>query len=235
MHSLCLFSFVLPLWKYYKYWILIWTCRDLTDLPETKAPALPWGNLTLSHQAQNYGSNPPERVLGQKTPSLSAHWTEIEVSPLPCPVPYFSRSSQGEQSCEYGLRVCSVAQECPTLCSPMDCSPSGSSVHGILQARILEWVAMPSSRGYSPPSDRTHVSCIGRRILYHWATWEACEYGVHLINPKVMITELNSQDGAACAFLLCCFLALWPWTRSFASLSFYFFLCKMGMKMVPTS
>ena len=49
-------------------------------------------------------------------------------------------------------------QSCPTLCDPMDCSPPGSSVHGILQARILEWVAMPSSRGYSRPRDRTRVS-----------------------------------------------------------------------------
>ena len=51
----------------------------------------------------------------------------------------------------------------------MDCSPPGSSVHGILQARILEWVVMPSSRGSSQPRDRTHisyVSCIGRHFLY---------------------------------------------------------------------
>ena len=53
---------------------------------------------------------------------------------------------------------CLVAQPCPTLCDPMDCSPSGSSVRGILQARILQWVAMPSSRGSSRPRDRTHVS-----------------------------------------------------------------------------
>ena len=45
------------------------------------------------------------------------------------------------------------------LCDPMDYSPPGSSVHGILQARIVEWVAMPSSRGPSPPRDPTHVSC----------------------------------------------------------------------------
>ena len=44
-------------------------------------------------------------------------------------------------------------QKCPTLCNPMDCSPPGSSVHGILQARILMWVIMPSSRGSSPPRD----------------------------------------------------------------------------------
>ena len=46
-----------------------------------------------------------------------------------------------------------------TLCDPMDCSPPGSSVHGIFQTRVLEWVAMPSSRGFSQPVDRTPVSC----------------------------------------------------------------------------
>ena len=49
-------------------------------------------------------------------------------------------------------------QSCPTLCDPMDCSPSGSSIHGILQARILGWVAISFSRGFSPPRDQTHVS-----------------------------------------------------------------------------
>ena len=47
--------------------------------------------------------------------------------------------------------ACLVAQSCPTLCDPMDCSPPGSSVHWILQARILEWVAVPSCRGSSQP------------------------------------------------------------------------------------
>ena len=58
-------------------------------------------------------------------------------------------------------------QSCPTLCNPMDCSLPGSSVHGILQARILEWVATSFPRGSSPPRDWTQVSCIDRRILYH--------------------------------------------------------------------
>ena len=61
-------------------------------------------------------------------------------------------------------------QSCPTLCNPVDCSLPGSSVHGILQARILEWVAVSFSRGSSPPWDRTLVfcvSCIGRQTLYH--------------------------------------------------------------------
>ena len=58
------------------------------------------------------------------------------------------------------------AQSCPTLCDPMDCSPPDSSVHGILQARILEWVAISFSRGSSQPRDWTRVSCICRQMLY---------------------------------------------------------------------
>ena len=68
-------------------------------------------------------------------------------------------------------KVCTESlQSFLTLCDPMDCSPPGSSVHGILQARILEWVAMPSSRGSCQPRDRTcvcYVTCIGRWVLYH--------------------------------------------------------------------
>ena len=63
-----------------------------------------------------------------------------------------------------------VTQSCLTLCDSMDCSPPGSSVPGILQARILEWVAMFSSRGSSRPRDQTHVSdvsCIGKGVLNH--------------------------------------------------------------------
>ena len=65
---------------------------------------------------------------------------------------------------------CLVTKSCLTLCDPMDCSPPGSSVHGISQARILEQVAISFSRGSSWPRDWTHVFCIGRQILYHWAT-----------------------------------------------------------------
>ena len=58
-----------------------------------------------------------------------------------------------------------VARTCPTLGDPMDCSLPGSSVHGILQGRILEWVAIPFSRGSSWPRDGTQVSCIAGRFF----------------------------------------------------------------------
>ena len=68
------------------------------------------------------------------------------------------------------VHACSVTQSCLTFCDAIDCSPLGSSVHGILQARILEWVAIFSSTGSSRPRDQTCiscVSCIGRWILYY--------------------------------------------------------------------
>ena len=81
--------------------------------------------------------------------------------------------------------TCSVAQSCPTLCNPMDCSPPASSVHGIFQARILEWAAISSARGSSHPRDWTYVSCIScfasRQILYHWAIREAPLFYIYIV------------------------------------------------------
>ena len=69
-----------------------------------------------------------------------------------------------------------LLQSCPTLCDPVDRSPPGSSVHGILQASILEGVVISSSRGSSRPRDQTqvsYISCTGRWVLYHCTIWEA--------------------------------------------------------------
>ena len=64
-------------------------------------------------------------------------------------------------------------QSCLTLCDPMDWSPPGSSVHGILQAKILEWVAISFSRGSSRPRDQTLLCCIAGRLLTDWGSREA--------------------------------------------------------------
>ena len=66
--------------------------------------------------------------------------------------------------------LCLITQLCPTLCDPMDHGPPGSSVHGILQARILEWVAMPSSRGSSQPRDQTQVSHLAGEFFTVWTS-----------------------------------------------------------------
>ena len=75
--------------------------------------------------------------------------------------------------CRHACMHAESLQSFPALWDLVDCSPSDSSVHRLLQARILEWITIPSSRGSSPPRDQTHISCIGRQVLYHIATWEA--------------------------------------------------------------
>ena len=83
-----------------------------------------------------------------------------------------------------------VAQLCPTLCNPMDCSLPGSSLHGILQARVLEWVAISFSRGSSQLGYQTGVSHIPGRHFNLWAIREA-----HLSNSegKVFLVEIETQ------------------------------------------
>ena len=81
--------------------------------------------------------------------------------------------------------VAKSLQPCLTLCNLMDCSPQGSSVHGISQVRTLKWIFMPSSRWSSRPRNWTHishVSCIGRRVLYHKR---------HLGSPLILLLLRN--------------------------------------------
>ena len=73
-----------------------------------------------------------------------------------------------------------IAQSCPTLCDPADCSPPGYSVHGIFQPRILEWVTIPFSRKSSWPRDQTWVSCIADRFFTTWATRKSATH-IHIL------------------------------------------------------
>ena len=94
-----------------------------------------------------------------------------------------------------------VTQSCLTLYNPMDCSPPGSPVHGILQARILEWVAISFSRGSYRPRDQTQVSCTAGGFFIVWATREAKAL------PDFM-GEVNWHDLPSC-----------PWPQSTELLS----------------
>ena len=90
---------------------------------------------------------------------------------------------------------CMHAQLCLTLCDPMDYSLPGYSVHGIIQARILEWVTISFSRRSSWPRDQTCISCIGSWILNHWAIWEALGCSTGMVNfPNNRIYAGISED-----------------------------------------
>ena len=118
---------------------------------------------------------------------------------------YFSDESESEG-----------AQSCPTFCDPMDCSPSGfSSINGILQARILEWVAIFFSRGSSWPRDQTQVSHIAGRLFTLWATRESLMMVMLNIFSRtcghlhVFIGKMSTQ--ILCPFFIhtVCFVSNW--------------------------
>ena len=98
-----------------------------------------------------------------------------------------------------------VAQLYLTLCDPMDCSPPGSSVHGILQARILEWVAISFSRGSSLPRDLTQVSLIAGRRFNLWATrgvthWE--ERGLQIKTNQTVTSIIMKEEHKEVEYIL---------------------------------
>ena len=151
---------------------------NLKGIHCTKHPSLfsffclyfPWSEAWIQ--------DPDREPASMVTPMLSSSWRhpapQNSLTFWAC-LPFLSaKTSRGSIINTWVLLWCFGcvhAQSHLTLCNPMNCSPPGSSVHGILQARILEWVAMPSSRGSSRPGDRTYISCIVRQIPYHWATW----------------------------------------------------------------
>ena len=94
--------------------------------------------------------------------------------------------------CSVKLKVL-VAQSYPTLSDPMDCTLPGSSVPGILQTRILEWVAIPFSKGSSRPRDGTQVSCIAGKFFTVWATREALLCSEELSIQKRRIVENRTR------------------------------------------
>ena len=137
-------------------WVIIY--RRCIPLFSSGRPMLK-GNI--SHRWETLHHWPPECVPLCVARCLG--WSGVEFpAGLPVSVTASVHCSQ--------FRRFLVAQLCPTLCSPIDCSRPGSCVHGILQARVLELVAISSYREPSPPRDRACASCIsctGRQILYH--------------------------------------------------------------------
>ena len=118
------------------------------------------------------------------------------------------RGMTGSRETNWSVHAKSL-QSCLTLCDPVDCNLPGSSVHGIFQARILEWVAMPSFWGSSQPRDWTYVSyvsCIGRWVLHHWhhlGTDGGLKQGSGSKNEELLIglkdiLEVEGQDLAIC-------------------------------------
>ena len=136
-------------WSSVKRHIFTWvkcfnlTCRTTVETVSTGLPNILWGHYLGNIWVHNLElhlrkQSTKRKYLQTRHSSLSMHPTSLKWS---------------------------LAQSCPTLCDPMDCSLQGSSVHGLFQARVLEWVAMPSSRWSSQPRDQTWVSCNAGRFF----------------------------------------------------------------------
>ena len=130
-------------------------------------PILPPGCIFLSSfSSKSYPSfkgHPKYYFLSEAFPD-PFYWKWFKPSLNPCEYDAVSAHLLGQWML---CVVCVCARLCSAFCDPVDCSPPGSSVHGILQARPLEWVAISYSRGSSWPRDQTCVSCTARQGLYH--------------------------------------------------------------------
>ena len=177
-------------WRQQQPWVLVqrgaelWkpsrrrgACED-----DPRAPTRLWS--TPSHLGTWYWLTSPKNPQGSNfmskcyLPALSPPtWPSWSVCRSPPP---HTRSSLG--SLELPFHFSQKCQLCPILCDHMDCSPPGSSVHGALQVRILEWVAMPSSRGSCWPRDWMPISCIASRIFTICINREAHHEQIQCVN-----------------------------------------------------
>ena len=143
------------------YQVQKWTVHILFVIPWTVAHQT---RLSMEFSRQEYWSRKPFPSPGDlSNPRIKPRSPALQAVSLPAEPP-------GKP---FSYCRCSVTQSSLTLCNPMDCSLPGSSVHRILQARILERVAIPFSRGSFQPKDRTWVSCVADRFFAVWATREA--------------------------------------------------------------
>ena len=132
-------------------------------------------------------------------PNVYIGWGHMANSWKGTPNVYFICWEQTEPSSEVSWQLnyseSEVAQSCPTLCDPMDCSLQGFSIHGIFQARIVEWVTISFSRGSSRPRDGTRVSHIGGRCFNLWATWKQLGFLPQEICNVIISVFSNPSSG----------------------------------------
>ena len=134
--------------------------------------------------------------------AAEGNWTSVQCICLWC-ILINLLCEHSESTC---MHACSVASVVSTLCDPVDCRLPGSSVHGILQERILKWIAVSFSRGSSQPRDQTTISCLAGGFSYHWAVREVLWTHMKTItmaNTFVLTILYQTQD------------SVWTWKKKF--------------------
>ena len=157
-------------------WVVIHSTRDLPD------PGIEPGSPALWEDS--LPSEPPGKPL-------LLYPKSIGITPSPHPLTAWGALCLGPFEHKVTSLCCCCAQSYLTLCDPMDCSPPGSSVRGILQARILEWIVFSFSRGIFPmQASIPHLLCLYRRmILYCWAIREISVIRGVLLPPALLWTS----------------------------------------------
>ena len=133
--------------------VTLWTVAHRAPLPMESSRQEYWSGLPCPYLGDL--PNPGIEPASLTSPALASG---------------FLTTSATWEACS-DMNESEVPQSCPTLCDPMDCSLSGSSTHGVFQARVLEWIAISFSRGSSRPRNQTRVSHIAGFTI--WATREA--------------------------------------------------------------
>ena len=156
--------------------------------PQPRKQSESSSSLALQALGDSFYDSPlPYLLWGKKSRffQFSSMWQDLKSPSSPLSLFSWICFISFRSPIKHKAPVCVHAKLHLTLCDPVDCSPPGSSNHGILQARILELVAMPSSRGSSPSRDQvlmSYISCIGRQVLYHYH---------HLRSPNI---EPNTEQ-----------------------------------------
>ena len=159
---------------------LSWGMQDLVPKPGTEIQSLHWGQgvSAPNHWTNHQGSPCLCLLINKSSRDRGNKMMEESVDMEYMSLPGYLRTKSSRRVILMVLYVCACMhakslQLCLTLCNPMDCSQPGSSVHRVLQARILGWVAMPFSRGSSWLRDWNWVSCIAGKFFTVWANREA--------------------------------------------------------------
>ena len=205
------------------YLISLWSTARCPTPQKTKELSLPGCFLVHFDFKVRCGvwcmlnSNSDHNRNGPAAPAslLSTVYFPVSLWGVDEQMPPEDHSEQKEAACLV-VRACTLRHSVVSdSLQPMDCSPAGSSVHRLLQARILEWVAMPSSGWSSWPRDQTCLSCIpwiGRQILYHWATWEGHLSG-HYPSIRRPWTTRQEQRQSPCTSVSSSVKWGWCWAR----------------------
>ena len=145
---------------------------------KTWVPSLDWEDFSWGRKWQPAPVFLPVKSLEQRSLEGYSPWSDKELDTTDWLTPSLSH---------FSLYTCYVlaAQSRLTLCDPVDCSTPGSSIHGILQVRILEWVATPFSRRSSQSREQTQVSCIAGGFFTIWTTRETPHNIIYLAKPKI--------------------------------------------------